>query len=419
MAVGDRDVDVGSARDGVEAELDESIERQGPGRYSTLPAVDDDRHLMGMPMHLVSRPDASSLKGDIEVEDLVALLDQEHIVVLAGGKNDDLSHEDRRLDLDLLDLVGSVVMNLNLHLNSQSSAERSRWATLMVQQLAAGNLGYQIGKRMPAISSSVGRRLREARERLGWTQAELAQRLGRTPTAISYWEGGQRSPGLDDLIDLAEALQVSPADLLQRSPRVVARSQAALLNIQDLAEAVDRALEHPRSLFDLPEVPRAPTSNPAEAAGFARRLAGQPAPPVDVLAVLHACGCEYIEMTLPEGLQGFVVSSDATPVVVVNQQDSLGRRRFTAAHELGHVLLAHHDTFHVDLNSGEGSPPGYNWRHERAANDFAASLLMPEEFVRSAVENAVVPTVPELAGQFEVSSQAMSIRLAVLSIQLG
>ncbi len=110
--------------------------------------------------------------------------------------------------------------------------------------------------------------------------------------------------------------------------------------------------------------------------------------------------------------------ADARPIVVVNQGDSQGRRRFTAAHELGHILLNHHDTFHVDLDSNEGSPPNYNWRFERSANDFAAALLMPEELVRRSVENRVQSDLKGLAREFDVSLQAMSIRLAGLSIQI-
>jgi transcriptional regulator with XRE-family HTH domain len=267
---------------------------------------------------------------------------------------------------------------------------------------------------------SVGSHLRKAREHLGLTQAELAVLVGRTPTAISYWEGGQRSPGLDDLLDLAAALQVEPASLLPARPaKVLARAQAAELAVEDLAEAVDRVVD----TFDAKTLPasppQAPTTNPAEAAGFARRRAKQTTAPVDVRAVLAVCGCHYAEVSLPESLQGFVATTDGGPVVVVRDEDPPTRRRFTAAHELGHVLLRHHDTFHVDLHASEGSPPNFNWRHERAANDFAASLLMPEELVRERVENAVRSTTAGLAKAFGVSTQAMAIRLSALGMSIA
>jgi len=39
------------------------------------------------------------------------------------------------------------------------------------------------------------------------------------------------------------------------------------------------------------------------------------------------------------------------------------------------LLLAHHDTFHVDLTQLEGVPPDYTWRYEREANEFASALF--------------------------------------------
>ena len=268
-------------------------------------------------------------------------------------------------------------------------------------------------------ATSVGRRIRDARERMGLTQAELGTHLGKTATAVSDWEGGQRSPALDDLVDIAAVLQISMSDLLPvQAPRVVARAQAALLAIEDLADVVDRVLDRFEGADVATTVPRAPTSNPAEAAGFARRRSGQRKAPVDIERVLETCGCLYAEEKMPPELQGFVVLAETTPVVVTNARDPMVRRRFTAAHEVGQVLLRHHDSFHVDFDQGEGSPPNYNWRHERAANDFAASLLMPDELVRHEVENHVRSTVGSVAKKFEVSSQAMAIRLATLGLAI-
>ena len=252
------------------------------------------------------------------------------------------------------------------------------------------------------------------------TQADLGALLGKTATAISYWEGGQRSPGVDDLVELAGVLRVPATELLPTAaPRVVARAQSELLAIEDLADAVDRVLDRFEEPLRPYDVPRAPSSNPAEAAGFARRRGDQRDAPINVEAIVETCGCHFTLEPLPAGLQGFVIMAGTTPVIVANSNDLLSRQRFTAAHELGHVLLNHHDSFHVDFDQTEGSPPNYNWRHERAANEFAASLLMPEELIRHEVENQIVASVHSLADQFGVSRQAMGIRLAALSIQLG
>lgn len=120
-----------------------------------------------------------------------------------------------------------------------------------------------------------------------------------------------------------------------------------------------------------------------------------------------------------DALSGFALNQDGGPVIAVNRGQSRGRQRFTVAHELGHLLLSHHADFHIDLISSvaAGEPPGFDWRHERAANTFAASLLMPAGMVRddwlAADQNAA-----ELATRrYQVSQEAMGIRLAVLGLR--
>jgi transcriptional regulator with XRE-family HTH domain len=60
-------------------------------------------------------------------------------------------------------------------------------------------------------------RLKEMRERRGLNQAELAQKTGLQPTAISHFETGGRSPSFDNLRRLADALKVSTDYLIGRS----------------------------------------------------------------------------------------------------------------------------------------------------------------------------------------------------------
>lgn len=64
------------------------------------------------------------------------------------------------------------------------------------------------------IAAAIGARIRAARERRGWSQAELATRVYRTQTAVSYWESGSRLMGVDDLIRVAAALELHPSALL-------------------------------------------------------------------------------------------------------------------------------------------------------------------------------------------------------------
>jgi Zn-dependent peptidase ImmA (M78 family)/DNA-binding XRE family transcriptional regulator len=270
-------------------------------------------------------------------------------------------------------------------------------------------------------SAAVGRRIRDAREQRGWTQAELAAHLSRTPTSVSYWESGQRSPGLEEIVELADVLAIRASSLLpSKPPRVLARAQASELAIRELARVVDEVLEDYENRPPLGQVPYVSGGNPAEVAAIARRMAGIDDAPVPIEPIMDHFNVWFEDRDMPHELSGLVVFVRHSPVIVVNTKegDVPSRQRFTAAHELGHVLLGHHDTFHVDLDRSDGFPSDYNWRQERSANDFAAALLMPAPLLRRDLENTLDPNPRKLARHYEVSEQAMSIRLSVLGLRM-
>jgi DNA-binding XRE family transcriptional regulator len=65
----------------------------------------------------------------------------------------------------------------------------------------------------------LGERIRQLRQRAGWTQEELAERAGIGRVTLSRLEGGDRSPRYRTLVALAKALGVSVTDLLvDRAP---------------------------------------------------------------------------------------------------------------------------------------------------------------------------------------------------------
>lgn len=66
-------------------------------------------------------------------------------------------------------------------------------------------------------SENFTKRLRVARELRKLNQAELAERAGFQPAAISHFETGVRKPSFDNLRRLADALEVTTDFLLGRS----------------------------------------------------------------------------------------------------------------------------------------------------------------------------------------------------------
>lgn len=58
----------------------------------------------------------------------------------------------------------------------------------------------------PTVSSVLGGRIRAARRDAGMSQAKLAELLSTTQSAISLYEAGQRSVGIDMLLAVARIL---------------------------------------------------------------------------------------------------------------------------------------------------------------------------------------------------------------------
>ena len=113
-------------------------------------------------------------------------------------------------------------------------------------------------------------------------------------------------------------------------------------------------------------------------------------------------------------------------MIGVNATHPKTRQRFTMAHELGHLLLHEDRKMIVDSHiyrRDEISSMGTE-AEEVEANAFAAELLMPTELIYDEVDDLLAEDpqitakqlVDRLAKIFEVSSQAMEIRLGELRI---
>ena len=61
----------------------------------------------------------------------------------------------------------------------------------------------------------IGDRIREARHAAGLTQIRLGELIGRDHRTVHRWEYAKRIPTLEDLLVLADALDVPLADLVR------------------------------------------------------------------------------------------------------------------------------------------------------------------------------------------------------------
>ena len=57
---------------------------------------------------------------------------------------------------------------------------------------------------------TVGQRIRQGRERAGWTQEKLAEAMGVSRQAVSKWEADRARPTAEKLARLSEALDLPP-----------------------------------------------------------------------------------------------------------------------------------------------------------------------------------------------------------------
>lgn len=86
-------------------------------------------------------------------------------------------------------------------------------------------------------------------------------------------------------------------------------------------------------------------------------------------------------------------------VIGFNENHPWCRRRFTIAHEIGHLLLGH-----VCNNNQSGKT-----HEEKEADIFASELLAPKSLLKKDFKNN--PNIPALALKYRVSQQSITIKI--------
>ncbi|MFN0146035.1 MAG: helix-turn-helix domain-containing protein [Dehalococcoidia bacterium] len=104
--------------------------------------------------------------------------------------------------------------------------------------------GNTEGGKVP-VSAGLGLRIRSARRDAGMSQGQLAHALNTTQSAISLYEAGQRSVGIDMLLNVAK--------ILNRPLHYFLGEDGDMLYVRDsdIAELIGELEKHPE---DLPEL---------------------------------------------------------------------------------------------------------------------------------------------------------------------
>lgn len=151
-------------------------------------------------------------------------------------------------------------------------------------------------------------------------------------------------------------------------------------------------------------------------------------PPVPVVQIVKKLGVRLRFSPLDSELSGMIYIKKGRPIIGVNALHHPNRRRFTIAHECGHLILhkaqitkeIHIDKTFPMLMRDSMSATGVD-KMEIEANMFAAELLMPASFLTDALGNEPFDiddesAVSALAKSFKVSSSAMRFRLGNLFV---
>lgn len=273
--------------------------------------------------------------------------------------------------------------------------------------------------------------LRRIRATNKLSQEQVAEAAGLSRSAYRNIEGGTVQPRVRTLEAIARALQVPVRELLEPTAVVSSvrfRSHKKLrTRAQILSDAgrwlVDynglEALLDTRRPFRLQgvaaDIPAGP-HRPALAARAARAVLGltEHEPIRDICGLLDSAGVKVFPMNVAsDGFFGLSVGpAGGGPAVVVNTWERISVERwiFTAAHELGHLVLHLDDYGHDDDDDGEDP------EHEREADAFAAEFLMPDAvFKREWDETYGLPLVARVIKVkriFRVSYRTVLSRLS-------
>ncbi len=121
----------------------------------------------------------------------------------------------------------------------------------------------------------------------------------------------------------------------------------------------------------------------------------------NICGLLEGSGIIIIEAELDnEKFDGVSFISDkGYPIIVISKFASNDRKRFTIAHELGHLIMHSQNDFII-----------YNFRDkEQEANDFASEFLMPSDGIYNDLLNLKLSSLAELK-RYWLTSMASIIR---------
>lgn len=283
-------------------------------------------------------------------------------------------------------------------------------------------------------SKVLGARIREARERAGLSQSQLAAEVSLDRTALNKVESGSRRVTALELADLAAAVGVRMARFFEDPPPALVSHRAhggadtADSKIDERLATLAAEVEFIQSLGSnlmraeaAPEGPWASPANGAEAEALAKKArtvlaldADDPARNLTKLVQRVGLWAFAFDLGADTADAGTVLLRHGG-LALINGHNKVGRRRLALVHELGHFLVQ--DDYTIDWRVSD-RPTGMEARLDR----FARAVLLPplalkklwekQHSERTLRERAVL-----VASHFQVDMATLARRVEELELE--
>jgi Zn-dependent peptidase ImmA (M78 family) len=267
----------------------------------------------------------------------------------------------------------------------------------------------------PQELKTIGKLIEKSRGKR--TQVWLAGKIGTKASAISSIENGRRSVPKDKVEILAEVLSLKPSALMptRRLTEEIKGLSFAFRGVQTLPkeallELADQYLALKKRYADKQNKVK---KSSVEAAQDLLKRCGVKKPPVNLYEI-----CERLKVIITPtdkiDFSGYIVQDKKGVCGIgVKENMSQGRKQFTIAHELGHLVLEHLSENKIECTEGGLSKS----ESEKEADEFASNLLMPEPWVREVVGSGIkgIETLLSISSLFNVSQTAAARRIVELS----
>ncbi|WP_433814775.1 helix-turn-helix domain-containing protein [Flavobacterium johnsoniae] len=251
------------------------------------------------------------------------------------------------------------------------------------------------------------RQLTFARELRGYSQTDLSSSIkGLSQSNLSKFEKGLSVLSEDVQKKIINFLNF-PVDFFERKinssiengnyRKKATISKSDVLKFENKCRLLGYAIDEMSESIEWPEFKFMPLNleegyTPAYIAEYNRKILQlkKDSPVKDICNLLESNGIILYEMNYLDKFDGVSFFTDkGFPVIVINKTFPNDRKRFTIAHELGHILLHNESNFPISGYRDEKCK-------EKEANEFASEFLMPEKDIKNSLRGISLNDVAKL-----------------------